>query len=231
MPDLTTITTLTTGTIVTGVAGWLSFRAFADARLLAEIGATPMGELTDGLHEVRGAVKAPNGVSAPVSSRPCVGWRIVVEQQRRSAWELIYDKREIGPFTMSDGTGEVQVSPETAELVLARTTRARNGVMPIASPEWTALTAQLGEPLAKPTTPFVRWREESIEDDDVLTAIGNIARSESGPWALAAENLLLSDRDDADVVRQQRRKGQRHALWAIAGSAVLVYGIWALLGG
>ncbi len=228
--DLPTLVSLTAGTLMTGIAGWLSVRAFSDARLLAEIGSTPMGELTDGLHEVRGAVKGSPGFRAPVSDRECIGWRLVVEQQRRSTWELVYDKREMGTFAMEDGTGTVAVDAGKAELVLAKTARVRNGVVSVPGPEWESMRQRLGDPAIEPTTPFLRWKEESIEPDDVLTAIGTLVREEGeGPWRVSAENLLLSDRDDAEVVRQQRRRGQRHLAWALAGIAVLAYGVWSLV--
>lgn len=228
--DLTTLVSLTAGTLMTGIAGWLSARAFSDARLLAEIGSTPMGELSEGLHEVRGTVKAENAHTAPMSERPCVGWHLIVEQQRRSNWETVYDSREIARFELDDDTGTVQVDGSTAELVLARTARVRNGVIPVPSPEWDALRARLGAPAVEPSTPFLRWREESIEPVDVLTAIGSIVKDEAtGAWRTSAENLLISDRDDAEVVRQQRRRGQRHALWVLAGLAVLAFGVWSLI--
>lgn len=215
---------------MTGIAGWFSVRAFSDARLLAEIGSTPMGELTDGLHEVRGTVQGTAGFKAPVSDRACVGWRLLVEQQRRSTWEVVYDKREMAPFSLEDGTGSVGVDAEKAELVLARTSRVRNGVMSVPGPDWDALKARLGDPAVEPTTPFLRWKEESIEPEDVITAIGNLSKDEAaGSWTISPENLLLSDRDDAEVVRQQRKRGQRHAMWALAGVAVLAYGLWSLV--
>ncbi len=215
---------------MTGIAGWFSVRAFSDARLLAEIGSTPMGELTEGLHEVRGTVQAGAEAVAPISERACVGWRLLVEQQRRSTWEVVYDKREMAPFSLEDGTGTVAVAAEKAELVLAKTARVRNGVMSVPGPEWEALKARLGDPAVEPTTPFLRWKEESIEPEDVITAIGNLNKDEAtNQWAASPDNLLLSDRDDAEVVRQQRRRGQRHAMWALAGLAVLAYGLWALV--
>lgn len=233
--DLPTVVSLTAGSLMTGIAGWLAVRAFSDARLLAEMGCTPMSELTDGLHEVRGTVKGPDDFRAPVSDRRCIGWRLIVEQQRRSSWELVYDKREMAPFQMEDGTGIVQVDAQKAELVLAQTARVRNGVVSVPGAEWDALRARLGDPAIEPTTPFLRWKEESIEPEDVLTAIGTAVRdadaAPGSPWRMSPENLLLSDRDDAEVVRQQRRRGQRHALWALAGIAVLSYGIWSFVAG
>jgi hypothetical protein len=228
--DLTTLVSLTAGSLMTGIAGWLSARAFSDARLLAEIGSTPMGELSEGLHEVRGTVKADNAFTAPMSERPCVGWRLLVEQQRRSNWEAVYEKREMIPFELDDDTGTVRVDASSAEMVLAKTTRVRNGVMPVPSAEWDALRERLGDPTVEPSTPFLRWREESIEPVDVLTAIGGILKDDdTGGWRTSSENLLLSDRDDAEVVRQQRRRGQRHALWVLAGVAVLAFGVWSLV--
>ena len=108
--------------------------------------------------------------------------------------------------------------------------RVRTGVMPVPSAEWDALRERLGDPAVEPSTPFLRWREESIEPVDVLTAIGGILKDDdTGDWRTSSENLLLSDRDDAEVVRQQRRRGQRHALWVLAGIAVLAFGVWSLV--
>jgi len=227
--DVTTMVSLAAGSLMTGISGWFSVRAFQDAKLIAEIGSTPMAELTDGLHEVRGTVQGAADFKAPVSQRACLGWRLLVEQQRRSTWEVVYDTREMVPFGLGDGTGSVQVDAGKAELVLARSTRVGTGVISVPSPEWDALKARLGDPAIEPTTPFLRWKEETIEPEDVITAIGNFAR-EGEAWVVSTDNLLLSDRDDAEVVRQQRRRGQRHAMWALAGVAVLAYGVWSLVG-
>lgn len=230
MFDLATLVSLTAGSLMTGIAGWKSYRAFSDARLLVEIGSTPLSEVSEGLHEVRGTVKAEATFTAPISERLCSGWRLLVEQQRRSAWEVVYDTRKTAPFVMDDGTGTLTVDPATAVLVLSKPSRVRSGVMSVPSPEWDALKALLGDPAIEPTTPFLRWKEESIEPDDVLTVIVTLAKPESGEgWTVSPDNVLISDRDDAEVVKQQRVQGQRQALWALGGIAVLTYGVWSLI--
>lgn len=220
-----------TGAGVTLVGGVLAANAFSTARLLGATGPTPMAELSPMLHEVRGTVVAEEARTAPLSSRPCVFWRLLVEQQRRTRWETVLDQRDGVVLWLDDGTGRVRLDPREAEPVATAAGRVRTGILANPSPEWTELLARLGAPARPATTPFLRWREEVFEVGDALTAIGR-AQAIDGGWEIVPDQqqFVLSDRDDAEVVRQHRRNGRRWAGIAAAGGALAVWGASALLG-
>lgn len=218
------------GSGATLAGGILAANAFSTARLLGTTGPTPMAELTAMLQEVRGTVIGEESRTAPVSGRSCVFWRLLVEQQRRTRWEAVLDQRDGAQIWLDDGTGRVRIDPREAESVATSTGRVRTGVFATGSPEWADLVGRVGTPENAPTAPFLRWREEIFEVGDTLTAVGRAAETEGG-WELGPDEgqLILSDRDDAQVVRQHRRNGQRWALIALAGLGVGAWGAWSLL--
>lgn len=213
------------------VGGVLAANAFSTARLLGATGPTPLAELTPILHEVRGTVVADERRTAPISGRSCVFWRLLVEQQRRTRWEVVLDQRDGVVLWLDDGTGRARLDPREAEPVATAAGRVRTGVFAHPSPEWTDLLARVGTPAREPSTPFLRWREEVFEAGDTLTAIGR-AREFEGGWEIVPEQqqFVLSDRDDAQVVRQHRRNGRRWAGIAAGGAALAVWGLSSLFG-
>lgn len=218
------------GSGVAVVGGVLAGNAFSTARLLGSTGPTPMSELSAALHEVRGTVVAEASRTAPMSGRSCVFWRLLVEQQRRTRWEVVLDQRDGVPLFLDDGTGRVHIDPREAEPVATAAGRVRTGVLPHPSPEWSDLVARLGAPEREPSTPFLRWREEVFEVGDALTAVGKASPAEGG-WELGPieGTLVLSDRDEAQVVRQHRRNGRRWAGIAFAGLLVAGWGALSLV--
>lgn len=203
-------------------------RAFWTVRQLSASGPTPMSELSPGLHEVRGTSLAEGGVTAPVSGRACMYWRVVVEQLERSRWETVVDRREGVPVWIDDGTGRVRVDPTAGEVVVSGASRTRVGVYTHPSAEWTDIAGRLGTLAMAPTQSFLRWREEFLDPGDVVTVVGTAGRDEGGGWEISGatrDGLVVSDRDDAEVIRHHRRLGWRWS--AGAGLAALVLGALA----
>ena len=229
-PNLILILTIV-GAATLLVGGALAANAFATARLLGATGPTPMAEVTAMLQEVRGTVVADERKSAPLSGRSCVYWRLMVEEQRRTRWESVIEERDGVPIALDDGTGRVRLDPRAAEPVVTAAGHVRTGIFAYPSPEWTELVARLGVTSRAPSTAFLRWREEVLDAGDTLTAIGD-AQQDADGWAIvpAEGQMILSDRDDSQVVRQHRRRGQRCALVAIGGAMVAAWSAFSLLG-
>jgi hypothetical protein len=201
--------TLGVGGIATCVP--LAARAFSMARLVASVPPTPLSALEPGLHEVRGSLRAREDVTAAMSERRCVWTRLLLEQRRAGRW---------------------QVDLAAADVIVASPERARAGIVPVPSEELTALLARLeGSALAEELAgPFVRWHEEELHDGDPVWVVGTARRDVDGTWALVADGgpLVVTDRDESDVIRHQRRLGRQWTLGALASLVALGLGAFFL---
>lgn len=220
------------GAVGTLAAAAMAARAFGNARLIASMPPTPIAKLDPGLHEVRGTLAGEGDLVSPLSQRPCVYFRLLLEQRRRNRWETVVDLREARPCALADGSGRVRVDLGAAEVVVAAAQRVRSGVFAVPSAELTELLERLG-PVPRtnePAGPFLRWREEVLGAGDVVYAVGTASRDEDA-WALGAEEgpYVISDRDEAEVIRHQRRAGRRWAAIGIGCAAIATWGVaqWA----
>lgn len=224
--DVLPVTLASLGALVGLVASVLAARAFGNARLLAEAAPTPVQDLEEGLHEVGGRLSAEGELVAPLTGRTCAYYRLLLEQRRRNRWESVLDQREALPTAVADETGAVAVRLDDADVVVSSPDRVRTGIFAVPSAELTALLEKVAAPSTPPAGPFLRWREEILLAGDKVFAVGAAARAEER-WSLVADGgapVLVSDREEAEVVRHQRRAGQRWAAIGIVGLAVAAYG-------
>ncbi|MDP2313324.1 MAG: GIDE domain-containing protein [Pseudomonadota bacterium] len=215
----------------TVVSVTVAVRAFGNARLLAEATPTPIAELDEGLHEVAGRLQADGVLYAPLTGRAAVFYRLLLEQRRRNRWETVLDQREARPGTIGDDTGTVTLRLDSADVVVASPDRVRTGIFAVPSAELAALLGRVAPPENPPAGPFLRWREEILLAGDRVFAVGTTQAGESG-WAFqvgAETPLLVSDRDEVEVVRHQRRAGQRWAAVGLVGLLMALWGGWGLL--
>jgi hypothetical protein len=217
------------GAIGAAAAFPLSARAFGNARLVASMPPTPIERLDPGLHEIKGALVAEGSHLAPISDRPCAYVRLLLEQRRRNRWETVLDLRLVDPAVLEEGGARCAIDLSQADVVVAAPQRIRTGLFPVPGDELDALLKKLeGTTLeAEPAGPFLRWREEVLLPGDTLYAVGTARRAEDGAWSLQSEDgpFVVSDRDEAEVVRHQRQAGRR---WAAIGLASIVALAWAL---
>lgn len=232
MADLLVPQLLTSvGSLVLLVGAGLSFRAFGNARLLSEAAPTPLDSLAEGLHEVAGQLVAQGELLSPLTGRTCLWYRLLLEQRRRNRWETVLDQRETLSADVADDTGAARLGLEEADVVVSSPDRVRTGIFAVPSNDLDALLARVAAPTTAPAGPFLRWREEILLPGDRVFAIGQAERLDAG-WRMTGGPggpLLVSDREEADVVRHQRRAGQRWAALAVIGLAVGAYGAWGLL--
>ncbi len=207
----------------------MSMRAFGNARLVASMPPTPIARLDPGLHEVKGVVRGGEARSAPVSRRACVYLRLLLEQRRRGAWETVLDLRQAPVIRLDEEGSACEVDLSAAEVVIAAPSRVRTGLFTVPGEELDQLLAQLDgvELQAQPAGPFLRWREEVLVEGDEVFAVGTARRDDDGAWRLTAEDgpFVVSDRDEAEVIRHQRQTGRR---WAGVAAACLVACAWGL---
>lgn len=217
------------GAVGAAAAFPLSARAFGNARLVASMPPTPIERLDPGLHEIKGVLVAEGSHVAPISDRPCAYVRLLLEQRRRNRWETVLDLRRADAAALEESGARCAIDLSQADVVVAAPQRIRTGLFPVPGDELEALLGRLdGVALeAQPAGPFLRWREEVLLPGDTLYAVGTARRAEDGEWSLQSEDgpFVVSDRDEADVVRHQRQAGRR---WAAIGLGSVVALAWAL---
>ena len=213
------------GGAVTVSTGVLAVRAFGNARLLAEAAPTPVNALEEGLHEVAGRLEATDALRAPVTGRACLYCRLLLEQRRRNRWETVLDQKESVATRLTDDTGALDLALDATDVVVSSPDRVRTGVFSVPSAELTELLSRVTAPSAPPAGPFLRWREEILLPGDRVFAVG-VTTAQHGVWLLGAGDspALVSDREEVEVVRHQRRAGQRWTAVGLLGLAALVYG-------
>ncbi len=216
------------GAVGAAVGFPLSARAFGNARLVASMPPTPIDRLDPGLHEVKGMLRAEADRHAPIGDRPCAYLRLLLEQRRRNRWETVLDLRLAGPALLEEDGASCAVDLSEADVVVAAPARVRTGLFSVPGEELDALLQKLEgvELAAQPSGPFLRWREEVLLPGDTLYVVGTARRDGDGVWSLAAEDgpFVVSDRDEAEVVRHQRQAGRR---WAAVGLGSVIALGWA----
>jgi hypothetical protein len=115
------------------------FRQFRDYRLVADTPEMPIRSIPMGFVEIHGVAKGEHAVQSPVSHRPCLAYKVVIEQwktdsQSRSAsWHHHRTDVDGVNFYLTDAGGKVLVDPRKADLDLPQTARREAGSGGIAS--------------------------------------------------------------------------------------------------
>lgn len=211
------------------VRAWLAFRG---ARLIAASTPGDIGQLRPGLTEVRGALGGEGQLVAPLSQRPCLYYRLLLEQRRRNKWEPLIDRRRAVKVWLDDTTGVVSIDPTVADVLIAAPKRQTRGIYEVPNDELDALLQRLETQLPDNVNPFVRYREELLESGATLTAVGAASPTETG-WALGADSKerlhSVSDWDDAELISRQRRLAGRWFALALAAGAAAAFSLWQVL--
>ena len=218
---------LGTGLLALGLGAWLALRAWRTARLIAATPPTAISALTPGLQEVQGAIHGSGSLTSPLTQRACVYWRFIIEQRRQNRWETLVDRKEAVPAWLDDGGGRLEIDPRSADVILSREEHAVGGIFGVPSAELTKVLEVLGESPANLQGPYVRYREELVAEGDRLHAVGTAVAVENA-WHLRTEGdvHVLSDCDEAEVVRYEERLALRWVGLAVIGLGLVV---WATL--
>lgn len=166
--------------LMAAAAGW-GLRGFVRSshlsRLLADLPIANIRSASQGYLKLQGRARMLGGepVVAPLSGKPCVWYRFVVEQRERdpehdslmSGWRNVEQGVSGAIFALEDGTGRCVVDPEGAEVlpsitVVWRGRQPRPGYAPKAAGWWSRLAG---------TGPY-RYTESRIHEADPLGAVG-----------------------------------------------------------
>lgn len=214
------------GLVLLGTGAGFGVRAFRLARLLGNTPPTPIPLLEPGLNEVRGVVHGEGDLVSPMSRRACVYWRMLVEQRRRNRWETLVDQKQSVRLWLDDGGGRVALAPADADVIVTSAARGTGGIFGFPSAELTELLGRLGAQPEGMVGPYLRYREEIIAAGDRLHAVGSVEKTAEG-WEMRADGdvYVVSDRDEAEVVRHQERRALRWAGVVVLGLLALTWGM------
>ncbi|HUM06288.1 MAG TPA: GIDE domain-containing protein [Terriglobales bacterium] len=112
-----------------GVAGGLylfirGFRLLARKRLLINTPTSKIRSASMGLVEVNGTASGPYTLHSPIAGIPCFLYRTTAwqksDERRNKEWKKVAEETLHVPFFLDDGTGQLLIQPEGAELDLRR---------------------------------------------------------------------------------------------------------------
>jgi E3 Ubiquitin ligase len=171
------------------------FRLLARKHLIADTPTSRISSASMGLVEVNGQVNGPYTIPAVITGNSCLLYRTVAWQQgdsrRRNEWDKIAEEKQHVPFFLDDGTGQLLVDAQGAELDLERDYRGEFDASPLS---FTALPDQVTSFLARNgATPSrrVRIEEWTIKPNERLFVVGTIAENigtQPTPSALSSVN-------------------------------------------
>lgn len=215
-------TLLSSGALASIVGLAMAYRNWRLSRLIASTPPTAISALNAGLHEVRGALQGDGLLEAPFSRRPCLYWHLVLEQRRRNKWETLVDRKQSVRAWLDDGGGHLALHLDQADVIVASGQRSSDGILGVPSSDLTELIGRIGSEVEGLTGPYLRYHEEVLLAGDRICALGEVkADGESWELATTGETHVVSDRDEAEVVKHQERLALRWFGVATIGALII----------
>jgi hypothetical protein len=92
---------------------------FRRARVVSDTPTSRVASAPQGYVELHGKAKLHPGrtMTSPVSLRPCVWFRYVVEEKRGDKWHKLDSGMSSDTFLLDDGTGQAVIDPDCAEIM------------------------------------------------------------------------------------------------------------------
>ncbi|WP_247729504.1 E3 ubiquitin ligase family protein [Halovivax limisalsi] len=222
----------------------------AKSHRIARTETTDIRNLQPGTAEVKGRVRPAEDattLSSPISEEPALATRVEVEEWESSgqgggSWETTHEQRNAVPLLVDDGTGTVRVElPADGELNVEKTrTEVGSGDEPPAEiTRYLEHEAAVEEASRRSIGPLSigerrRYSEGWIAPDEEIYVLGR-AREERGGWgerayvideSTASGDFILSDKSEAELVRE----GKRGGLVTIGiGAIVTLVGLFGML--
>jgi hypothetical protein len=174
----------------------------------AERSVRTIASLTPGWAEVRGLARAGEVRGevkcGPISGRPGLGWRVLVEQELGIGWVMVVEQSEFGDFELEDHSGSIRVRASDSPIRLeVAEVRGRGGPF---SPPPAAVERLIGgatDPQGVLFHKGFRWREWVLEDGREIVVRGRVV-NEPGEHSLGyrrlSEELVLAGGDEAPLV-------------------------------
>ena len=103
-----------------GTASLFAWSAnFRRSRVVADTPTSHVASAPQGYVELFGKARAQPGqsLSAPLSLRPCVWFRYLLEEKRGKNWQRVGAGMSSDTFLLDDGTGQAIIDPDCAEIL------------------------------------------------------------------------------------------------------------------
>lgn len=218
--------------LVLMLAGAFSAAALRFRRRARFVEANPVGpiaRLAEGPAAVSGqVVEAGPTLVAPLSGRPCVYYRLHVQERRGGRLATVVDDSGTVPFAVDDGTGRAHVELGRTSPRLDPRPDASPTKVPSSPPE-DRLARRYGlTTRGWSAGSSLRFRETIVAPGDRLYVLGR-ATIETGRRVridAGSRPSLVTDRDASRLIRRDRRA--ELACWVLAGLIVLT-GVAAVL--
>lgn len=193
-------------------------RAYRRARAIADTPTSRIASAHQGCIEVRGHARALPGTPllTPFSLLPCVWYRGRLERRSDNKWELVSEGCSGQSFLIQDGSGQLLVDPEGAEVSTDDVRRSLRGderwtewvIVPGASVYALGMFATLGgqrtqvDEKADLNAQLSRWKREQDELLARFDLDGN-GEIDAGEWTLARQAALREVRTAHEALRNQ----------------------------
>jgi len=212
------------------------------ARLIRDTTASKAGHVMPGPAKLTGqAVALTETLAAPLSGKPCVHLRFLVEEKRTrshaghgasSSWHTIIDDSQHAPCGLEDETGLIAVDLRGAEIVLHPGKQTKSGTFNSAPED---LERMLKERYGKSSVGWIfnktmRYTESLIEPGDVLFVAGTVEETpgSNACFTVGRSLLIISDRTEDETQSTYRRKAVFSWVGAVlvlvaAGAALVLF--------
>jgi hypothetical protein len=212
-----------------------AWRLYANARLATDTPTSNIRGLSDGFVELQGKIWPDSDEQiAPISGRPCVYFRIEIEQYRQGknsgSWDTVLESAAPDWIVIEDHTGVARVNMSCAEVELKKDSHCKSSTFNRASPE---LKARLEARYNFSTKGLIfgkqlRYTEWRLAPNDPLYVLGT-AKAGAPPTISKGEKpLIVSDRGESDLVNELQFRGALYGAGALACGLVLLL-LWVFL--
>ncbi len=134
-----------------------------------------IASLTPGWAEVRGRARGGSSTLAPISGRPGLGWRVLVEQESAAGWVTVVEHSECGDFELEDPSGSIRVRASDSPIVIeVALHRGRGGPFSPPPAHVERLIAGATDPRGVLFHKGFRWREWVLEEGSEVVVRGRV---------------------------------------------------------